>query len=122
MGRLVLAMAAGYLVFGLSAVLLFQVAGRDPHRMGTPGFMVFAVVYGVLFAIVAGYVAARIAREHRMLPPLGVAIIIAGGALVSLATRPGAGAIWTQLAAALLMAPAVLVGGWLRARQVGAGN
>jgi hypothetical protein len=35
-----------------------------------------------------------------------------------MATRPGTGAIWSQLAALVLMAPAVFAGGLIRMRHV----
>ena len=59
----------------------------------------------------------RIARRAYNLAGIAVGSIIALGALVSLALSP-AGAIWSQLAALVLMAPAAVTGG-LVARQRG---
>jgi hypothetical protein len=117
MARGLLGIVAGYIIFAGSAVLLFLISRHDPHAPASSGFLVFSVVYGIVFAFLAGYVAAAIAGLGGMLYAMGVAIAIAAGALVSLIARPGKGAIWSQVAALLLMAPAALVGGYVRTRQ-----
>ncbi len=73
--RSLLAILVGYLVFGISAVLLFQFTGV-------------------------------------------VACIIALLALVSIFAQAGLPSYWSQIAAIVFMAPAAVLGGWLRARQV----
>jgi len=117
MARGLLGIVAGYIIFAGSAVLLFLISRHDPHAPASSGFLVFSVVYGIVFAFLAGYVAAAIAGLGGMLYAMGVAIAIAAGALVSLIARPGKGAIWSQVAALLLMAPAALVGGYVRTQQ-----
>jgi len=117
MARGLLGIVAGYIIFAGSAVLLFLISRHGPHAPASSGFLVFSVVYGIVFAFLAGYVAAAIAGLGGMLYAMGVAIAIAAGALVSLIARPGKGAIWSQVAALLLMAPAALVGGYVRTQQ-----
>ncbi|HEY7058210.1 MAG TPA: hypothetical protein VH458_16855 [Vicinamibacterales bacterium] len=104
------AVAAGYLVFASSAVLLFQLSGRQPHASATPAFEVVTVIWGIVFALIAGWLTARIAVRRPTTHAAVLAALIALGALISLLTSPG-GAIWTQVAALLLMAPAALAGG-----------
>ena len=48
---------------------------------------------------------------------VAVAAVLALGATASLAGTIGHGAIWSQVAALVVMAPAAVLGGWLRARQ-----
>jgi hypothetical protein len=101
----------GYLTFAVGAVLIFALSGRDAHAAVSPWFLAVSVVAGVILALGAGYIAGRVARRADNLAGIAVASIIALGAVVSLAFSPGGGAIWSQLAALVLMAPAAVVGG-----------
>ena len=112
--RSIAAVIAGYVVFAVSAVALFVIAGRDAQAAAPVGFMIFSTVYGMLFAGLAGYLAARIAGRRELLHAAIVTTIIAAGAVSAIFTRPEGGTIWAQLAAVLLMAPAATLGGWLR--------
>jgi len=42
--------------------------------------------------------------------------LLAAGAVASLASTLGHGAVWSQVAALTLMAPSAVLGGWFRAR------
>jgi hypothetical protein len=117
--RSVVAVVIGYLVFAASAVVLFRLTGQDPHAPAQVGFMLLSILYGVLFAALSGYVAARVAGRYEFEHSLGVASVIAAVGATSLLTRPGGSVIWTELAALLCMAPSAMAGGWFRARQVG---
>ena len=117
MVRSVLAVIAGYLIFGISAGVLFALSGRDPHARPTPAFAAGAVAYGLLFGALAGFVAASIASRRRLVHAAVVAAIIGAIGLLSLAFQQGNGSVWTELATACLFAPAALAGGWLRARR-----
>ena len=113
-GRSVFAVIAGYLVFGLSAVLLFQIAGVDPHADTRLGFKIFSVAYGVVFALGAGWLAARLAPGRPLFHAAIVSAVIAVAATGSLVGASGAK--WSQLSALLLMTPAALLGGRLGGR------
>ena len=108
----------GYLVFAVSAVLLFWATGRDPHREQGIGFVVFSVVYGIAFAAAGGFVAGTIAARKPRQHAAAVALILAIGASASLLAQPGAGSRWSQLTALIFMAPAALAGGFVRSWQV----
>jgi hypothetical protein len=109
--RSLFAVVAGYLVFGLSAVILFQVAGVDPHAQSTAGFKIFSVVWGIAFAIGAGFFAAKLAPRRPLWHAGIVAALVALAAMVSLAGMSGTR--WTQIAAILFTTPSVILGGWL---------
>jgi hypothetical protein len=110
--RSVLAVIAGYLIFAFSAAMLFQLTAQRPHEAARAGFVAASVAYGVAFAALGGYVAARIgARRPRRHAAL-VSGVIAAGALASLATSAPGSAIWSQLGALLLMAPAAAAAGF----------
>jgi hypothetical protein len=113
----VLAVLVGYLVFGVSAVLLFRIAGVDPHQQPGLGFRIGSIAYGILFALLAGYTAARIAGKNEIKHSAGVACILALLAGVSILAQPGLESYWSQLSALILMAPSAVFGGWLRKHQ-----
>lgn len=119
--RAVAAVVGGYLIFALSAVALFHVSGRDPHAPQPVWFVAATVAYGIAFAALAGFIAARCAPARPLRHAAGVAVLLALGATVSLVARPGAGATWSQWGALILMAPSALLGGCLapRARRGG---
>lgn len=114
--RMLLAVIAGYVVFAGSTVALFVVTGLDPHLPAHPAVAAGCTLYGVGFALLAGWVAATI-DPPQVRAPAALASIVALGAIVSIATRPGTGAVWSQLAALVLMAPAVFAGGLIRMRH-----
>jgi hypothetical protein len=107
------AVAAGYLVFGSSAALLFQMSGQPPHEQAPIGFKIGSIVWGAVFALVAGWLTARIAVRRPATHAAVLAGVIALGAVVSLAAAPGAK--WSQVSALAVMAPCAWLGG-LRAR------
>ena len=109
-------MIGGYLIFGVSAALLFAVTGQDPHVMPGAAFLVLSIAYGMVFAGIGGYAAAAFAPRRPVLHAAIVAGIIAVGATASLLAKPGAGAIWSEAAALVLMAPCAVIGGILRRR------
>jgi hypothetical protein len=111
------AVIIGYVVFAASAFAVFRVSGRAPHAAAPVPFMLASIASGVAFALVGGYVAAWIAGRRPLAHGAGVAALLALGAAVSLASTLGHGAVWSQLAALVLMAPAAIAGGWLRARR-----
>jgi hypothetical protein len=117
--RSIAAVAAGYLVFAGSAALLFQLSGQPPHAPASRAFEIGTIVWGVVFALIAGWLTARIAVRHPAMHAAVLASLIALGALLSLTvTLHAGGAIWTQLAALLLMAPAAVAGGALGSRNL----
>src|SRR4051812_46737916 len=107
------AIAAGYLVFGSSAALLFQMSGQLPHEPAAVGFKIGSAVWGAVFALVAGWLTARIAVRRPATHAAVLACLIAVGAAISLVTAHGAK--WSQLSALAIMAPCAWLGG-LRAR------
>jgi hypothetical protein len=112
--RHAVAVLVGYLVFALLAVALFALSHRDPHVPQDWAFTLFSVLYGLIAAILAGYLATAIGGSGSVSHARTLAIAIAAVAIVSLLARPEAGAVWSQLLAILLFAPAAILGGWLR--------
>ncbi|HKS76933.1 MAG TPA: hypothetical protein VJQ82_27240 [Terriglobales bacterium] len=116
--RSVLAVVIGYLLFGLSAFAFFRLSGHDPHAPASAAFMILSVVYGVVFAIGGGYLAAWIAGKFEIEHAFAVATLVAAiGAASYIAEAPGESK-WTQLSGILIIAPAAILGGYLRRRQL----
>jgi hypothetical protein len=110
------AVVAGYFVFAASAVLVFQLTGQDPHAPATLPFKVASIVWGAVFAMVGGWLAAHVSVRRPAMHGAIVAIVIAVLAAASMVADPG-GARWSQLAALIVMAPCAWLGGALAARQ-----
>ncbi|RYE02062.1 MAG: hypothetical protein EOP50_00950 [Sphingobacteriales bacterium] len=79
--------------------------------------MAASILVGAIAAALGGYVAGLLGGSRPVLHGALVATILATGALVSLLSTVGHGAIWSQIAALVIMAPSAVLGGWLRARQ-----
>jgi peptidoglycan/LPS O-acetylase OafA/YrhL len=104
------AVAAGYIIFGASAALLFQLSGQEPHADAPLAFKIASIVWGAAFALVAGWLTARVAGRRPLAHAAVVAALIALGALIAVIARP-AEAIWSQVAALVIMAPCAVLGG-----------
>jgi hypothetical protein len=114
LGRSVWAIVAGYLVFGLSAAVLFGVSGVDPHVTPSLLFVIASISYGVFFAALAGFTAASLAPKNAARHSAILAAIIAAIALLSLALQFRSGSVWSEVATLLLMSPAAVLGGQIR--------
>jgi peptidoglycan/LPS O-acetylase OafA/YrhL len=116
--RSILAVFVGYLIFGVSSILLFLIAGVDARQTPELGFRIWSTLYGIFFAALGGYAAARIASRKELWHASAVAIILALLATISLVVQPTESSIWSQIAALGFMVPAVILGGILRTRQL----
>lgn len=99
----------GYLLFELLWFALFRVTNTDPHAPASISFEAGAVVFGLLFALSAGYLASFIGGRPDFVAAWIVGGLIALSAVVMMIRK---GAAWPQVAALLFMAPAVVTGGW----------
>jgi len=115
--RSLAAVVGGYLIFAFSAFALFALSGRAPHAPQPLWFVVTATLYGIGFAGLGGFFAARVAPARPLLHAATVAVVLALGATVSLLTSPGTSATWSQWTALALMAPSAYVGGRLAAAR-----
>jgi len=81
-----------------------------------PGSLVAKLVFGIVFAAVAGYVVALIARRFEMAHAavLAVIVLLLGIISILLSTEP----LWYRIADAAAEVLAVLLGGYARAWQV----
>ena len=110
----VLAVLVGYMIFAVSVIALFQVAGVDPTQEATLTFRIISMIYGVFFALAGGYVAGWIAGTKEIAHASAVACVLAAIATVSIVAQSGH-ALWSQIAALGFMVPAAVFGGVIRA-------
>jgi nitrate/nitrite transporter NarK len=113
--RNILAVIVGYLIFVVSAVLLFQLTGQKPHGETSTAFMIFVVLYGAVFATVGGFIAQIIAKSKTLIINYILALMMAGFAAFSLFKTDGNH--YTQIAAIFLFAPLSVLGGYLYLRK-----
>jgi peptidoglycan/LPS O-acetylase OafA/YrhL len=118
MARSIVAVVVGYLIFALSTFAFFQISGQPPHQAAPMPIMLGSIAFGMVFALIGGYVAARLARRRPLAHGAAVAAVLALGAAISLFGTIGKAAVWSQTAALALMAPCAVAGGWLRSRQL----
>ena len=113
--RNIAAVIIGYLIFAVSAVMLFQISGIDPHAGARPGVVLLVVVFGAVFSFIGGFVAKLIAHSGSLIPNLVLAILIFSFAAFSLARSPGSH--YTQIAAMVVFTPISLLGGYFRRKM-----
>lgn len=118
--RSVAAVLMGYLLFAISAFAFFRLSGHEPHAPAAVAFMIASVLYGLFFSVLGGYVAAAVAGQgkYEIEHAFAVATLIAAIGAASLIAESPAESKWTQLSAILIVAPAAIVGGYLRRRQL----
>ena len=116
--RSIIAVILGYAVFAISSGAIFLLSGHPAHATASVAFMLMTIVAGIVFAAVGGYVAGWLAGRRPVAHAVAMGVLLAVGAAVSLVMTLGHGAVWTQVAALLLMAPSAVIGGWWRARTV----
>ncbi|WOK09395.1 hypothetical protein RT717_12170 [Imperialibacter roseus] len=107
--RNILAVVIGYLVFAVSAVLLFQLSGIDPHNDPSVGVMALTIAYGIVFSFLGGLLAQPISGSGKLTVNYFLAGLMAGFAAFSMFKSEGNH--FTQLAAIFLFAPASALGG-----------
>jgi len=112
----------GFLLFGLLWRGIFLVTNTDPHAPTSIVFQAGALIFGLLFALLAGFTASFIGGRAHF-----VAAWIVGGliALTALCVMFRQGIAWPQMVALLFYAPGAVIGGWsyvLRRRAKGGGD
>lgn len=112
----ILAVITGYAVFVISAVLLFQLSGIDPHADPSIGIIFLTISYGLLFSLLGGLLTQLISKAGKLTINYILAIIMAGFATFSLFKATGNH--YSQLAAIFLFAPASISGGLLYLKKI----
>ena len=64
--KAILAVVAGYAIMFIAVLALFGIVLSDPEAVPTGNFMLFSLLYGFIFAIAGGYIAALIGAGAEM--------------------------------------------------------
>jgi xanthine/uracil permease len=112
--RSILAVLLGYGLFAVGAATIFVALRVDPHSDASASIILDSTLYGVVFAVLGGILAATIAGRRPMWHAAAVGAFILAGALISLLASRASEPRWSQLLAALVIAPSTLLGGLLR--------
>jgi hypothetical protein len=114
--RNIVAIIVGYAIFVISAVLLFQLSGIDPHADPSLTLMIGVIAYGVFFSFLGGLVAQLISGSGKLTINYILGAIIAGFATFSLFKSTGNH--YSQIAAIFLFAPASILAGVVYLKRI----
>jgi hypothetical protein len=114
--RAFLGILTGYMIIVVSTTLLFQFTQHDPHAAPTPAFALGSIVWGILSAGLAGFIAAKIAQGV-VWPSAVLGLLIATLAIASLVMDRDQGSLWSPLSALIAMSPAAFAGGMITRRK-----
>ena len=98
----------GFLLFAGLRFLLLKITQTNPHGPASISIQFGSIIFGILFALVAGYVASFIGGRPDFVAAWIVGALIAIAAIVWMATTVVA---WHQMTVLLFMAPAAVLGG-----------
>jgi hypothetical protein len=108
--RALLGIIVGWAIFAMSAIGLFRFTNQDPHVWPGWSFAIGSILYGMLFAAIAGFALAIIAREKANQAAIILAVLIALTALSSIAFVSKSGTPWSAISTAVFMAPMIYFG------------
>ena len=109
MARKILSVVAGYSIFVAASLVLFQLAGQDPHADPAIVFVMLAAIYGTVVSFIGGLVTQLIVRTRDLKMNYILAVVMAGFAAFSL--FKSGGNHWTQFLAIFIFAPFSILGG-----------
>ena len=109
MARKTLSVIAGYSIFVVASLVLFQLAGQDPHADPAIVFVILTAIYGAVFSFIAGLVTQLITKTRDLKMNYILAVIMAGFAAFSL--FKSGGNHWTQCLAIFIYTPVSILGG-----------
>ena len=114
--RSVAVVILGYIIFAGTAALIFKLSGQEPHAAATMGFKILATLYGMFFAAIGGWIAARLSSRKPLSHAIAVGGLIAIGAIISLLFS-GTTYTWSMWSALILMSPCAALGGKFHSRS-----
>jgi peptidoglycan/LPS O-acetylase OafA/YrhL len=114
MARSIAAVIVGYLVLAVAIMALFAVWFGSSDAQPTGAFMIYSLIYGLMAAIVAGYITALIAGRAEMRHAIALAAVALILGIVSMVMAGGREPLWYQVANLFVVVDGVLTGGFLR--------
>ena len=124
MGRSILAVLSGLVVMDVLAILSDAAFARispaafQPGHAGAPAPMLVAMLAAnAVFMVIGGWVAGRLARRRAAVHALVLGVLQLVMTIFSMVSRPHDAVLWFYIALAVLVVPAVWLGGALGARR-----
>lgn len=123
----IVALIAGYLVSAILTGVTIAVLGAifpESYKAENIAWVVFNVIYGCAFAVIGGYVVARLAPTRPFIHAIVLGVLMAVFALITgyamssappspeYANQPG----WYYPVLAITVLPSILLGAWLYMR------
>ena len=110
------AVLGGLLVFSIASVVYFQISGNPPERWPGARAAAIAIVYGAVFAFIAGYLAARLAPRKPIAHAVAFALLLLTVAAASYAIQAEGASMWSLIATLVVSVPAAIAGGLVRSK------
>jgi integral membrane sensor domain MASE1 len=119
--RSILSIVAGFICWYIAVVIMWVAFGYGPGDMPSDGFLLFSILPEAIFAVGCGYLTALIARKKEVLHSiiLGGVFVVYG--IISLVLNNSEGyqyPIWVPLSTIFILAPCIVLGGWLRKKRI----
>ena len=116
--RSIFSIVTGYILFGLAVWILWTLFGYSHQHLPPDNFYFLSIFCECLFATGIGYLTAFIAKRKEIVHAtilFGIYIMLA---LISIVFKMFEGPFWTQLTSFFPIAPCILLGGYIRQRQL----
>ena len=111
------AVLGGLLLFSIASVAFFQISGNPPDLWPGARAAAIAIVYGGVFAFIAGDVAARLAPRKPMAHAVAFAALLLAVAAASYSIQAEGASMWSLIATAVVSVPAAILGGLVRSKH-----
>ena len=121
MARGILAVVAGYIVMAIGVVTVTGAVAVLFPTWSSPenaAYVIFNLGFSLVFALAGGYVTAVVAKRAPLRHAIALAALAFILAIISMVVETGPQPRWYQLSLVIIMPPAMVLGGYLRARQV----
>jgi hypothetical protein len=110
MVKKILSIIAGYAIFSISSVALFELTGHDSQEQATVYFQLLSAIYGAVFSFIGGLAVQLIARTKTLTLNCILAFMMAGIAALSMVASDGSH--WTQMSVIFIFSPVSILGGF----------
>lgn len=117
--RSVLSVIAGYIFFYIAVLILWLAFGYGPDQdFQSSSFLIISIFFEALFAVGCGYLVALIADRMELLHAAILAALFVISGIAYLLLRLNHYPIWVPLSTIFVNAPCIILGGFIRRKQV----
>ena len=121
--RSMLSILSGYIFFYMAVLILWLVFGYGPDQdFRSSDFLIISFCFEALFAVGCGYMAAFIADRLELLHAAILSALFVISGIAYLILRLNHYPIWVPLSTIFINAPCIILGGYIRKKQVRSHN